>query len=157
MARLMTAGPDDAAARLKEILAWFDETQAEGGYRAYYEKDPSRGSMQGGNVAGGLGLDKEFFESVLVPQVMLYGFLGFRPTADGFAISPQLPSDWPELTATRIHLHDAVLNVSAKQGGEVRLSGTGPSDQPLAIEAAPGVRVTADEGIRFRAVRAGEP
>jgi hypothetical protein len=156
MARLMTAGADDAAVRLKEILAWFDETQAEGGYRAYYEKDPSRGTMQGGNVAGGLGLDKEFFESVLVPQVMLYGFLGLRPTADGFAISPQLPSDWPELTVTRIHLHDAVLDVSARHGGEVHLSGTGPSDQPLAIEAAPGVRVTADDGIRFQVVRSAE-
>ena len=44
--------------------------------------------MQGGNVAGGLGIDHEFFESVLVPQVMLYGFLGFRPTADGFVIAP---------------------------------------------------------------------
>ena len=88
MARLKTAGPDDAAARLAEITKWFDETQAEGGYRAYYGKDPARGTMQGGNVPGGLGLDKEFFESVLVPQVMLYGFLGFRPTADGFAIDP---------------------------------------------------------------------
>ena len=70
--------------------------QSAGGYRAYY-KDPSRGTMQGGNVPGGLGLDKEFFESILVPQVMLYGFLGLRPTADGCAIAPRLPSDWKEL------------------------------------------------------------
>jgi hypothetical protein len=42
--------------------------------------------MQGGNVAGGLGLDKEFFESILVPQVMLYGFLGLRAGADAFTI-----------------------------------------------------------------------
>ena len=83
----MTAGPDDAARRLREICTWFDETQAAGGYRAYYS-DPARGTMQGGNVPGGLGLDKEFFESILVPQVMLYGFLGFRPTADGCEISP---------------------------------------------------------------------
>ncbi|HEX6960562.1 MAG TPA: hypothetical protein VF175_01745, partial [Lacipirellula sp.] len=94
MARLMTNGPDDAAARLAEIAAWFEETQAEGGYRNYYGRDPSRGTMQGGNVPGGLGLDKEFFESVLVPQVMLYGFLGFRPTAEGFVIDPHLPADW---------------------------------------------------------------
>jgi len=70
MSRLLTAGPDDAARRLREICAWFDETQAAGGYRTYYS-DPARGTLQGGNVPGGLGLDKEFFESVLVPQVMI--------------------------------------------------------------------------------------
>ena len=37
--------------RLGEICAWFDETQAAGGYRAYYS-DPARGTMQGGNVPG---------------------------------------------------------------------------------------------------------
>jgi hypothetical protein len=31
MARLMTAGADDAARRLQEICYWFDETQAAGG------------------------------------------------------------------------------------------------------------------------------
>ena len=96
MARLLTAGPDDAAQRLSEICSWFDETQAAGGYRAFYS-DPARGTMQGGNVPGGLGLDKEFFESILVPQVMLYGFLGLKPTADGCEISPRLPADWPSL------------------------------------------------------------
>jgi hypothetical protein len=30
-------------------------------------------------------LDAELLESVLVPQIMLYGFLGFEPTADGRA------------------------------------------------------------------------
>ncbi len=110
MARLKTAGPDDAWQRLRAILAWFDEVQAAGGYREYY-KDPSRGTMQGGNVAGGLGLDKEFFESILVPQVMLYGFAGLRPTADGLSITPRLPSDWKELSITRIHVRDHVLDV----------------------------------------------
>jgi hypothetical protein len=114
MARLKTAGPDDAASRLSEICAWFDETQAEGGYRAYYRKDPARGTMQGANVAGGLGLDKEFFESILVPQVMLYGFMGFKPTVDGCEIAPKLPKDWPALTITRIHLHDHVIEVKAQ-------------------------------------------
>ncbi len=113
MARLITAGPDNAAQRLNEICDWFDETQVAGGYRAYY-KDPARGTMQGGNVPGGLGIDKEFFESILVPQVMLYGFLGFKPTADGCEISPRLPGDWPSLGITRIHLHDHVLDVSVQ-------------------------------------------
>ncbi|MGB7161275.1 MAG: glycosyl hydrolase family 65 protein [Tepidisphaeraceae bacterium] len=112
MARLSTRGPDDAWTRLRAILTWFDQVQAEGGYRAYY-KDPSRGTMQGNNTAGGLGLDAEFMESVLVPQVMLYGFMGFQPTPGGFTIDPRLPSDWPSLTITGIQLHDAVLDITA--------------------------------------------
>jgi hypothetical protein len=114
MARLLTAGPDDAARRLREICTWFAETQAAGGYRAYYS-DPARGTLQGGNVPGGLGLDREFFESILVPQVMLYGFLGFRPTADGCEIAPRLPGEWPSLGITRIHLHDHVLDVQVQE------------------------------------------
>jgi len=80
MSRLKVDGPDDAWKRLEEIIAWFSQVQSAGGYRAYYSQDPSRGILQGGNVPGGLGLDREFFESILVPQVMLYGFLGFEPT-----------------------------------------------------------------------------
>ena len=34
MARLKTNEPDDAWQRLREILAWFRDVQAEGGYRA---------------------------------------------------------------------------------------------------------------------------
>jgi hypothetical protein len=136
MARLMTDGPDDAWQRLKEILAWFDETQAAGGYRAYY-KDPEHGTMQGGNVAGGLGLDKEFFESIMVPQVMLYGFLGFHPTADGFSLAPRLPKDWPELAVTRIHLHGAVLDITVR-GKTVTVTGTGKTREPLTAELPEG-------------------
>jgi len=136
MARLMTDGPDDAWKRLQEILLWFDETQIAGGYRAYY-KDPARGTMQGANVAGGLGLDKEFFESILVPQVMLYGFLGFSPTADGFAINPRLPKDWPELTITRIHLHGRVLEITARDN-TVIVKGSGLATEPLLAELPKG-------------------
>jgi len=136
MARLATSGPDDAAGRLSEICVWFEETQAAGGYRSYYA-DPSRGTMQGGNVAGGLGLDKEFFESILVPQVMLYGFLGLRPTADGCEISPRLPSDWPSLTVTRIHLHDHVLDVKV-QDKRIEVTDHGPGDSELVIRVPEG-------------------
>ena len=148
MMRLRTAGPDDAAARLAEIARWFAEVEAEGGYRAYYGKDPARGSLQGGNVAGGLGLDHEFFESVLVPQVMLYGFLGFQPTVDGFAIDPQLPKDWPELTVTRIYLHDRVLDVTARQDGTVVVveSDSSKDTPPLAVRAREGIRVVRPDG-----------
>ena len=129
MARLKTSGPDAAAARLAEIADWFEEVESEGGYRAYYAQDPVRGTMQGGNVAGGLGLDREFFESVLVPQVMLYGFLGFQPTADGFEVHPRLPQDWPELTVTGIYVRDQIIDVTGRADGtyEVR-----PSDRSAA-------------------------
>ena len=32
----------------------------------------------------------EFIESLLVPQVMLYGFLGFEPGVEGFRLAPRL-------------------------------------------------------------------
>jgi hypothetical protein len=120
MARLATRGPDDAWQRLREILAWFREVQDEGGYRAYYAK-PGRGTLQGGGPPGGLGLDREFMESVLVPQVMLDGFLGFQPTADGYTIQPRLPSDWPSLTVRGIHLHGQVLDVTAHADGRIEV------------------------------------
>jgi hypothetical protein len=143
MARLKTAGPDDAWQRLRPLLAWFDEVQAAGGYRAYYQ-DPSRGTMQGGNVAGGLGLDKEFFESILVPQVMLYGFLGLRPTADGLSIAPQLPSDWKELSITRVHLRDHLLDVRVT-AGTIEVTDHNSAGQPLKIEHPAPWRLTVIE------------
>jgi hypothetical protein len=118
MARLKINGPDDAWRRLRAILAWFREVQAEGGYRAYYAK-PGRGTLQGGGPPGGLGMDREFLESVLVPQVMLYGFLGFTPGVDDCAIHPQLPREWSSLTIRGIRFHDQVLDVTAHATGRV--------------------------------------
>ncbi len=54
-------GADDAWMRLQAILNWFVEVEAEGGYRAYYEK-PGRGLLQGGGPPGGLGMDKSFWK-----------------------------------------------------------------------------------------------
>ncbi len=118
MARLGTNGADDAWKRLREILAWFREVQAEGGYRAYYAK-PGRGKLQGGGPPGGLGLDQEFLESVLVPQVMVQGFLGFQATAEGYQVRPRLPKDWPSLRITGIRFHDHVLDIVAHADGRV--------------------------------------
>jgi hypothetical protein len=110
MARLHVRGPDDAWQRLQEVITWFDEVEAAGGYRAFY--DGSRdGTLQGGGTAGGLGCDKEFFESVLVPQIVLEGFLGLEPTPDGFQLTPRLPSDWESLEVTRIRLRDFVYDI----------------------------------------------
>jgi hypothetical protein len=134
MARLAVNGPDDAWRRLGEIIAWFDEVQAAGGYRGFYAQ-PGRGTLQGGGTAGGLGVDFEFLESVLLPQVMLYGFLGFEPTADGFTVTPRLPQDWPSLTIRGIHVHDRVIDVTAERGGGVRIDEVPPPS--TAAPAAP--------------------
>lgn len=139
MARLKTGGPDDAAARLAEIARWFEETEAAGGYRAYYAADAARGTMQGGGTAGGLGMDHEFFESILAPQVMLSGFLGFEPTASGCTINPRLPSDWPSLAVTRIHLHDRVLDVTATAAGKIVVKAT--AGKPLRVRVGDNEQV----------------
>lgn len=137
MARLMTAGPEDAARRLDEICTWFDETQDAGGYRAYY-RDPARGTLQGGGVPGGLGIDREFFESILVPQVMLYGFLGFQPKADGCRIAPRLPSDWPSLKITQIHFHKHVLEVTVQGKSIEVVDHRLPGSSPLNVQMPSG-------------------
>jgi hypothetical protein len=139
MARIKSAGPDNAAARLAEIAKWFDEVQSQGGYRAYYSV-PGRGTMQGANVAGGLGLDKEFFESVLPPQVMIYGFLGFHPGANTIHLDPQLPKDWPSLRITQIAWRDLVLDITAEHD-KVHVRWTGKSDLPVFAQARDGARV----------------
>ncbi len=136
MARLNVLGPDNAWQRLQGILKWFDEVQAAGGYRKYY--DGSReGSLQGGGTAGGLGLDMEFFESVLVPQVMLNGFLGFAPRADGFKLHPRLPTAWPELVIDRIRYQNLILRVrAAKDLIEIRKQGV--HDEPMFVQLPAG-------------------
>ncbi len=127
MARLRSHGPDDAAKRLGEIVKWFDEVQAEGGYRSYYAK-PGRGTLQGGGPPGGLGLDYEFVESALVPQVLLYGFLGYQPGMVGFRIEPRLPRSWPSLKITRVRYHGVVMEVKAdRRFVEVTVTGGKPN------------------------------
>lgn len=129
MVRLKKRDPDDAWQRLVEIEKWFGEVQAEGGYGAYYAK-PGRGTMQGCGPASGLGMDQEFMESVLVPQVMLYGFLGLTPEPTRFVIAPQLPKGWPSLTVSRVRLNDHEVEIAAEATGRVTLktlvSGTAP-------------------------------
>lgn len=129
MARVQVLGADNAWKRLQEILKWFEETQAAGGYRKYYNGS-REGSMQGSGTAGGLGLDMEFFESALVPQVMINGFLGFKTYADGFALNPRLPKDWPDLTLDKIRFQQLVFKVSASEK-KIELRKEGERDEPM--------------------------
>jgi len=125
MARIKYLGADNAAKYLAENVRWFREVQAEGGYRAFYAPEKQRGNMQGGNVPGGLGLDLEFLESVLYPQVMLFGFMGFEPKMNGFDLNPQLPKDWSSLAIDRIRWQDQNLSIRVAQD-TVELTFIGP-------------------------------
>jgi len=138
MARLRVLGPDNAWQRLSEMLEWFADVEQAGGYRKYYNS-PERGTLQGGGTPGGLGIEHEFMESVLVPQVMLYGFLGMQPSADGFSLDPQLPSAWPSLGISRIHVHDHVLDVAVAQAGRITITSRRPGETPLRV-TLPGKR-----------------
>lgn len=152
MARLQTNGPDDAWARLKEVSRWFGEVTAAGGYRAYYASKPGGATLQGGGPPGGLGMDNEFKESVLVPQVMLDGFLGFVPRGDGFSLAPRLPREWPELSIDRIAWHDRVLWVRAGRDwieiSAQRLPGAAKSDEICWISLPNGKWRVATRGVK---------
>lgn len=136
MARLKTLGPDNAWNRLHEILRWYKEVQEEGGYREYYNGRHD-GTLQGGGTAGGLGLDQEFFESAMVPQVILRGFLGFTPMADGFKLDPHLPRDWPELMVNQIRFQNAVLKIRASRSA-IEIGNTTPNAEPIFIRLPAG-------------------
>lgn len=118
MSRLRVLGPDDAWTRLRGIVAWFDEVQAAGGYRKYYQGQ-KEATLQGGGTCGGLGLDCEFYESLLVPQIMIVGFLGFEPRADGFSLDPKLPSSWPELSVRGIRFQGCDFDITADKDSVV--------------------------------------
>jgi len=132
MARLRYLGPDNAWKRLGEILDWHREVEAEGGPRAYYAK-PGRGTLQGGGPPGGLGIDQEFYESVLLPSVMLDGFIGFTPTTDGFRLQPQLPGDVPSMQLTRVAYRNMFLDFDV-QRDRIQIKVTdGEVDAPLRV------------------------
>jgi len=97
MARLQVQGPDRAWGRLRAILDWYRRAHAAGGYAAYY-RERGEGTLQGAGHGGGLGIQQEFFESIMIARLPIEGFLGFEPQPDGLSLRPRLPADWPELT-----------------------------------------------------------
>ncbi len=118
--RIKVNSAQNAWQRLEEILEWYREVQEEGGYRAYYSK-PGRGTLQGGGTAGGLGMDEEFVETLLVPRIMTEGFLGLTAKIDGLRIEPRLPEDWPSLRVSNIAYQGSLLAVSANREGTIRV------------------------------------
>jgi hypothetical protein len=136
MARLRALGPDDAWRRLREVLGWFGEVQAAGGYRSYYA-EPGRGTLQGGGPPGGLGFDHEFMESVMVPSVVIHGFLGVVPGVGSFALRPRLPSGVPRLGVSGLHVQGCVFDVMASKT-EIALVCRSASDEELIVDLPAG-------------------
>jgi hypothetical protein len=154
MARLKTLGPDNAWKRLQEIIRWFDEVQAAGGYRKYYNGS-REGSLQGGGTAGGLGLEMEFFESAMVPQVVLNGFLGFAPRADGFKLDPRLPTSWPELVVDHIRFQNLTLRIRATRDA-IEIFKEGAAPEPVFLRLPEGewkAGLLGKDGSRLRDAR----
>jgi hypothetical protein len=58
-------------------------------------------------------MDHEFFESSLVPDVLLEGFPGFRPSGDGFSITPRLPTTIESVEIDGIRFRDETLAIRA--------------------------------------------
>lgn len=140
MGRLRTNGPDDAWKRLREILAWYGEVQTAGGYRKYYRADKAseRGTMQGGGPAGGLGIDQEFYETLLVPLIMTEGFLGMSVSPDRIRFAPQLPKDWPSLELGRIQYRDWLLRTKATRDSLTLDLQADAKARPIQVELGPG-------------------
>lgn len=141
MARLRTNGPDDAWKRLQEILILFGEVQQAGGYRSSYTADQAakRGTLQGGGPPGGLGIDQEFYETLLVPLIMTEGFLGTSVSPDRIRFAPPLPKDWPSLEVGRIQYHDWLLKAKATHDSLTLDSKADLKALPLRVELGPGL------------------
>lgn len=112
-ARLQELGPDNAWARLEEILDWEADIWDAGGYRTYYADGEHGTTLQGGGPPGGIGIDHEFVESALLPSILVYGFLGLKPVADALEVEPRLPHACPEMTVRNLHYLGNRLDVTA--------------------------------------------
>ena len=113
IARVRVLGPDNAWTRLREILEWEREVWADGGYRAYYADGKRGTTLQGGGTAGGIGIDHEFYESSLMPSIVIYGFLGLDPNATDLVMRPQLPAACPNMGAANILYRGVRLDIRA--------------------------------------------
>jgi hypothetical protein len=148
MARISHLGADDAWARLQEILKWYQEVKDAGGARPYYAV-PGRGKLQGGGTAGGVGIDEEFYESVLAPTIILDGFIGFAVRPDGFDLQPRLPGAVKNLMVSNVAYRNLLWNVEATPGAVIFRVHSGKVDAPLRVGLPKGdwnVKMAAEKG-----------
>lgn len=144
MARVKTLGADNALPYVERNAEWFREVRQAGGYRKYYAPEHGRGNLQGGNVPGGLGLDLEFFESVMYPQIILFGFAGFEAGIDGFSVRPQLPERWSKLAVDRIRWQDQTLALRVRKD-VIEIAFDGPEREITVGLPSGRWRMTVDE------------
>jgi hypothetical protein len=126
-------GPDRAWQRLTALLAWEKDVQAEGGYRKYYAGGKHGTTLQGSNTAGGIGIDAEFFESSLVPSIVVYGFPGLQPQASSLRMEPRLPKAAPEMGVANLLYRGTRLDVKAS-AAHVEISVKDAPAEPLRLE-----------------------
>jgi hypothetical protein len=106
-------GPESSWQRLNTTLHWEKEVWDEGGYRKYYENGKHGSTLQGSGTAGGIGIDAEFWESSLVPSIVINGFLGLRPGATSLKVHPRLPDSCPEMGVSNILYRGVRIDVKA--------------------------------------------
>ena len=136
MARLRARGADDAWARLRAITDWYARAHAAGGYEAYYQQ-LGEGTLQGAGHGGGLGIQQEFFESVMIARLPIEGFAGFSPLPDGFALRPRLPADWPELSLGPLRWRRVSVDVRiTREAIELELHGQRDELWTIRVDAA---------------------
>lgn len=135
-ARLNVLGPEDCWGRLAAILEWEKEVHAAGGYRKYYEGGKRGTTLQGGGTAGGLGIDYEFYESSLIPSIVVYGLLGLEAGPAGvLRIGPQLPRDCPEMGLNDLLYHNVRMNVAATDE-RIEITLKDPPTEPVRVNLA---------------------
>jgi cellobiose phosphorylase len=99
-----------------------------------YYRDGTKGTLQGQGSAGGLGILYEFFESIMVPQIMLYGFLGLKAEAGRILLDPAIPSEPGKLKVTGIRYHGTVFDIEVKDN-EIVVAVRSGDAAALVIEA----------------------
>ena len=132
MARISHLGADNAWTRLQGILKWYQDVKDAGGARPYYAV-PGRGKLQGGGTAGGVGIDEEFYESVLVPAIILDGFIGFSVRPDGFDLHPHHPAGVKNLMVSNVAYRDLLWDIEATPGAVTFRVQSGKVDAPLRV------------------------
>ena len=151
-ARLRYLGADNAWQRLGEILDWEKDVHREGGYRKYYEGGQRGTTLQGGGTAGGLGIDYEFFESSLVPSIVVYGLMGIEARPDDrLVIAPRLPKACPRMSISNLLYKQTRMDVRAGDDGvTVTVKDKPPAPIRLCSEPEGRVQVTCTEPGTYR-------
>lgn len=86
-------------------------------YRDYYAAHPELGYLQGCGIPGGLGLDCEFVENMLVPAAWPVAWLGIQSSEPGLLrIAPTLPAALSEMGARSLYFRGNRLDVRHQPG-----------------------------------------